>query len=162
MKKARVEYRYAAGVDDVFPLLATKRALVDRFEAQGARDIEVVEYDDSGDAVHLVAHYVVSVDVPGFAKRVLSPETHITHTETWKPTPDGGRSADFQISVKGLPSSMTGTSALVPEGSGCRSVTDAEIVVSIPLLGGKLEQMGLDRLHEDLASVDGYLTSHTT
>jgi hypothetical protein len=160
MKKARVEYRYDADVEALYPLLTGKDAIVDRFTGQGARDVKVLEHEDSGDTLRLVASYVLAIDVPGFAKRVLSPDSHITHTETWKRSADGSRAADFRVDVKGVPSSLTGTSSLVPDGKGARSITEAEIKVSVPLIGGKLEQMGVDRLHEDLAQVDVYLRSH--
>lgn len=160
MKKARVEYRYDAPVHAIYPLLTGADRIVDRFTAQGAHDVELLEHEASGEALRLVSRYLVAVDVPGFARRILSPTSQVTHEEEWAPTPDGGLAGRFSIDIKGVPGSMTGTSALVPDPAGCRSVTDADIAVSVPLIGGRLEQMAVDRLHADLALVDGYLRSH--
>ena len=87
--KFTVEHTYDHPVEAVFGVLTDFEAVKAKYEAIGQHDIELVRRDEADDgAVTLVTQRVVPLDVPGFAKKVLSPSQTVVQTDTWD-APDG-------------------------------------------------------------------------
>lgn len=84
--------------------------------------------------------------LPEPAKRFIPANTVVTLTETWDAisgsTLDGTGVGDFP----GLPIRMSSQSRCVEEGGITRRTITGELVVSIPLMGGRIEQMIEGRL----------------
>jgi hypothetical protein len=104
---------------------------------------------EDGDVVRQAVQYRFTGDVNAAVRKVVDParltwveESTIdrgTHTTTWHIVPDHYRQL--------LRSS--GTFRLEPDGEGgTRRITDAELKVSVPLLGGKVEQAIVSGLRE--------------
>jgi hypothetical protein len=139
--KFTVEHTYDHPADAVFDVLTDFEAVKAKYEAIGQHDIELVRRDEGDDgSVTLVTRRVVPLDVPGFAKKVLSPSQTVVQTDTWDaPDASGARSGTFTAESKGTPAQVGGRLQLTPDGPGaCRNVSEIEIEVKVPLIGGKI------------------------
>jgi hypothetical protein len=134
-------HTYQRPATAVFALLTDFESVRDKYEALGHGDVELIsrEEDDDG-GVTLVTRRVVPLELPGFAKRVLSPRQTVVQTDTWSP-PDahGVRTGTFSAVAKGTPVQVHGTMHLAPNGARrCTNTTDVTVECKIPLLGGKI------------------------
>lgn len=87
--------------------------------------------------------------VPAFARKIAGERTRIVKRLTWR-----GLECSVEIESPGKPTSISGSAALVPDGSGTRLTYDLDVRASVPLVGGKIEKLvvqlttdGFDREH---------------
>jgi hypothetical protein len=140
----RVTHHFAADVETVYALMADPGFLTRKYTAQGSTDISI-DGDDRGGAAHNLIKRKVTVDLPGFAKKVMAPTNTVVQTDDWaQPDEQGRRVCTYQVEVQGVPSRIDGTVTLSPDGDGTRQDIEAAVKVSIPLLGGKLEKFAVD------------------
>lgn len=74
--------------------------------------------------------------VPSFAKKLAGDEIPIIQQESWH-----GDRADVLITIPGKPGDMKGTITLEQRGADVAQVVDLSVKVSIPLVGGKIEDL---------------------
>jgi hypothetical protein len=125
----------------VFALLTDFERVRDKYEALGHSDVELISRDEDDDGgVTLVTRRVVPLELPGFAKRVLSPRQTVVQTDTWSAADAHGvRTGSFTAVAKGTPVQVRGTMHLAPNGAKrCTNTTDVTVECKIPLLGGKI------------------------
>lgn len=101
-----------------------------------------------GDQTRITSERVLPTDdLPDIAKTFVGASLTIAEVQTWgAPAPDGTRTADIQVQIKGAPMTLRGTVRLSPNGSGSVQTIDGEVKVSVPLIGGKLEKAASDPL----------------
>lgn len=76
--------------------------------------------------------------VPGFARKIAGDTVRTEHEETW----ESESAATLRIVIPGKPGHLSGRISLTDHGDGtCTQQFDAEVKVSIPLVGGKLEPL---------------------
>jgi uncharacterized protein YndB with AHSA1/START domain len=139
-----VSHHYDADVETVFGLLSDPGFIERKYADQGATDI-AIESDNRGDSVRNSIRRKVTIDLPGFAKRVMSPTNTVVQTDDWDPAgADGTRVCTYTVDVQGVPSRIEGTVTLTPDDGGTSQVVEAEVKVSIPLLGGRLERFAVE------------------
>lgn len=142
--KMTVTHRFDADVETVYRLMADKDFMVRKYADQGATDIEV-DSDEKADGPTIVTKRKVTIDLPGFAKKVMAPTNTVVQTDEWRPADgDGRRVCRYKVEVQGVPSRIDGTVTLSPDGDGTREDVVADVKVSIPLLGGKLEKFAVE------------------
>ena len=147
----RVSHHFDAAVETVFALMSDPEFLVRKYAAAGATDIQV-DSDHRGDGPTVVSRRKMTVDLPGFAKRVMQPTNTVVQTDEWQPAGDGGtRVCRYTVEVQGVPSRIDGTVTLTGDGQGTRQDVEAEVKVSIPLVGGKLEKFAVESGQKALA-----------
>ncbi|MGI9600709.1 MAG: DUF2505 domain-containing protein [Acidimicrobiales bacterium] len=130
---------YDADVDTVFAMFCDAEAVVARYETQGDRDVEVLRCEADGDTFVIETRRTVEIDLPGFAKKVLSPTNTMTQLDRWEPAgADGARSGTFKVNVAGAPVTTTGSMTLEPDGDGSAHRVQGDIEVKIPLVGGRI------------------------
>lgn len=152
MARMQVSHHYAADVETVFALVSDPQFLVSKYDAQGATDIEV-DSDQRPAAPRVVSRRRVTLDLPGFAKKVVSPANTVVQTDEWaEPDEQGRRVCSYHVDVQGVPSRIDGTMTLTPDGGGTRQDVDADVKVSIPLVGGRLEKLAVDNGKKLLAA----------
>jgi len=78
--------------------------------------------------------------IPSAAKRFLGDEIRFRQKETWS----GSAAAVVHVTVPGKPGEMKGTFALLQDGTDVTQQIDMAVSVSIPFVGGKLEDMIAD------------------
>lgn len=97
----------------------------------------------AGDAVTLVVSRRLPDGIPGFLQKFLPADGRVTQTDTWVPAAAGVRSGTWKADTPGSPVKVGGTMRLEPAGSGCTYVVEGEIKASIPLIGGKAEDVAV-------------------
>lgn len=155
--KVRLEHDYAAGVETVYQLISDPGFVERKYVAIGGRDVAVdcSETDDGG--CEVVTKRTISVDLPGFAKKVLTPSQTATQIEVWAPaTSAGERVCTYTVEAHGAPSRIEGVHRLTPTASGCHHTIDIDAKISIPLIGGKLEKLAAEQGSEDIAKQFAY------
>jgi hypothetical protein len=75
--------------------------------------------------------------IPSFAQRLVGGEIRFVQEETWS----SESAADIQVTIPGKPGDMTGSTALTQSGDDVVQRIDLAVKVSIPLVGGKVEDL---------------------
>jgi hypothetical protein len=75
--------------------------------------------------------------IPSFAQRLVGSEIRFVQEETWS-SPAG---ADLHVTIPGKPGDMTGATTLTQAGDDVVQQIDLAVKVSIPLVGGKVEDL---------------------
>lgn len=146
MRKFSQTLTYDAPPADVHAMLADPafREKVSLALNTTRRDVSVTP---DGDAMEVVVDQTQPADgIPSFARKVVGDEINIVQTEAWE-SPTG---ASLDVAIPGKPGSFKGTIALVGDGSGTTETVAGEVKVSIPLVGGKLEDLISDLLSKAL------------
>ncbi len=163
--KVASRHTYPAPPDTVFAMMTTPDTLVAKYTALGHDKIEIVEHIVSKGAVQVRSKREVPMEVPGFAKKFLSPKNTVEQRDRWHAAAhDGSRSGTWEVQAKGVPVSAGGTLRLAP-GAGRTTIVEitGEVKCSVPLLGGKLAAFVGGDVQRTLAAEeqfnDGWLAS---
>ncbi|HET7531041.1 MAG TPA: DUF2505 domain-containing protein [Mycobacteriales bacterium] len=164
MATMRVTHHLDGDVETVFGLMTDPEFLERKFAAGGAKDVSADCTDAAGGGREVVVRRHVTVDLPGFAKKFIQPTNSVVQIEQWAPADETGRRVcTYRIDVHGVPSHIKGTVTLSPDGPGTRQDIEADVKVSIPLVGGKLEGLAVDSgeklLAEEAEFTNGELAS---
>ncbi|MGB8857727.1 MAG: DUF2505 domain-containing protein [Ilumatobacteraceae bacterium] len=161
--KVASTHSYAATPDVVFAMMTTPAVLTEKYAALGHKDMKMLEHSDVDGEVSVRSRRSVPMEVPGFAKRFLSPMNSVEQRDHWHaPDADRVRVGTWEVQAKGVPVSAGGTLRLAP-GPGRTTIVEivGEVKSSVPLLGGKLASfVGADvqrTLEAEEAFNDGYL-----
>ena len=147
----RVSHVFDADVATVFALMSDPGFLERKYDALGARDIRVESVDDRDGAPRIVTRRTVTVDLPGFAKKVMQPTNALVQTDDWAPeAADGSRVCTYLVELQGVPSRIQGTVTLRGEHGRTRQDVEARVTVSVPLLGGRLERFAVGNAERQL------------
>jgi hypothetical protein len=136
------DYQHPA--DEVFAALVDIEAITAKYEAIGQSDVQLVRCDEGDDgSVTMVTTRVVPLELPGFAKKVLSPKQHVTQTDVWSAADSKGRrSGTFTVEAKGAPVRVHGTLELVRrKAKACTNTTEVSVECKVPLIGGKIADL---------------------
>ena len=155
-------HTYAAPPDVVFEMMTDPDVLVAKYEALGHRNVVITGSEADGDGLTVGSRRDVPMDVPGFAKRFLSPMNTVEQTDRWAaPGADGSRAGTWEVSARGVPVTVGGTLRIVPGDDGTIVEVAGEVSSSIPLVGGKLADFVGGDVERTLAAEetfnDGYL-----
>lgn len=141
--RMKVTHQFDADVETVYALMSDPDFIARKYADAGASDIQV-DSDRRDNAPKVVSRRKMTVDLPGFAKKVMQPTNTVVQTDEWAAEDDGRRVCRYTVEVQGVPSRIDGTVTLTADGGGTRQDVEAEVKVSIPLLGGKLERFAVD------------------
>ena len=132
---------YAA--EEVFQTGISKDYIVAKGPALGHEDVELLELEDGPDGGSARARYTVETELPSWAKKILPARNTVTESHSWPgPGSDGGRAYAFTVAVANVPVEIRGSVRLSPTSpSSCRSEARVEVKASLPLVGGKLEDL---------------------
>jgi hypothetical protein len=75
--------------------------------------------------------------IPSFAQRMVGSEIRFVQEESWS----SPSAADIHVTIPGKPGDMTGTTTLTQSGADVVQQIDLAVKVSVPLIGGKLEDL---------------------
>lgn len=146
---ASTEYPVELAV--AFALVTDGELAVARYAAGGHEQVELLEQlEDGGDVVWRTRSQV-TVDLPGFAKKVLAPTNTIEQEHRWGPEREGVHEGTFTVETKGAPVQTHGTMRLeAMPGGGTRHRIEATLKVKVPLIGGKVEAWAKGDVQEQL------------
>ena len=126
-----------ATVAEVYAMLTdpTYRTAVSVYQHVTDFSCEIRAEGDGADVAIEQAHGTDRI--PAVAQKLVGSEIRFLQHETWA-SPDG---ADVEVTVPGKPGDIRGTIALAQEGADVTQHVDIEVRVSIPFVGGKVEDM---------------------
>ncbi|HET6166327.1 MAG TPA: DUF2505 domain-containing protein [Marmoricola sp.] len=75
--------------------------------------------------------------IPSFAQKLVGREIRFVQEESWS----SPSAADIHVSIPGKPGEMTGGTTLSQAGADVVQHIDLAVKVSVPLIGGKLEEL---------------------
>lgn len=138
---------YPASVEEVWAVMATPEFQDAKCEATttGGYSSDV---STTGDRTTITSERVLPTDdLPDMARSFVGDTLTISEVQAWgPPEPDGTRTADLQLHIKGAPMTLKGTIRLSPNGSGSVQTVEGDVKVSVPLIGGKLEKAASEPL----------------
>jgi hypothetical protein len=141
-KKFSVSYDIPADVETTFAAISS-----DGWAAAKAAKLndgsEVVKREESGGGVTLVVSRKLPDGIPGFLQKILPADGRVTQTDVWAAAKDGTRTGTWKADTPGSPAKVAGTMRLEPAASGCTYVVEGEVKVSVPLIGGKAEDVAV-------------------
>ena len=83
-----------------------------------------------------------AIETPAEIRAFVGPSLTITQETVWSgPAPDGSREGTVTLTVATTPVSLTGTATLAPAPGGSTLTYSGDLVVKVPLLGGRLETL---------------------
>lgn len=139
--KVHTSHSYSATPARVVEVMTDPETLQLKYTALGHRDIHIVEHEVRADgSITVRSKRSVPMDVPGFAKRFLSPMNTVEQHDEWNPpAADGGRTGTWRVTASGVPVRVGGDLSVQPDGAGASAVVmSGEVGCSIPIVGGKL------------------------
>ncbi len=165
MVDIRREHTFDAPIAKVWEMFRDPASHVAKFEAMGHTDIEILEEERSDSRLRIVIGRTVTVDLPGFAKKVLKPTNTVVSTDEWSDRGDGTYGGHFSAETKGAPIKVHGTTLVEADGDDrTHYVVTTTIEVKVPLIGGKLADFSkgiLDKQMDDEFRLgDEWLNSH--
>ncbi len=166
MRVTRV-HTLARPIDDCWAMVHDPASHVAKFEAMGHRDLVVLEEEVDDDSIRLVLERVVDVDVPSFAKRVISPSNTLRSEDRWERHADGTCSGTFALETKGVPIDISGTTRMEPAPDD-PDTTSYEITIDmkvrVPVIGGRISQVAKGIVERQVADEfrlgDEWLAAH--
>jgi len=161
----RREHTFDAPIDKVWAMFKDPASHVSKFEAMGHTDIEVVEKKATKNGLKIVVSRTVTLDLPGFAKKVLKPTNTVVSTDEWSARGDGTYGGTFSADTKGAPIKVGGTTLIEPDGDDrTHYVVETTIDVKVPLIGGKIADFSkgivAKQMDEEFRLGDEWLASH--
>lgn len=158
-------HTYGATIEAVQAMFADEAFIRAKYEGMGHRDLDILECTRTEDGLTIRSTRVVEVDLPGFAKRVLTPVNTMTQVDTWRDDGSGGWTGTFDVEVKGAPAHLSGTMALEPADGACVHRVDMTMDVKVPLVGGRIrdwaEKNDMPKtLAAEFAAGDAWIADH--
>jgi Protein of unknown function (DUF2505) len=143
---------FPAPVATVYPILVDEAFLQARLREIGGKGAALLEHTRTGDRVaYRLRQGVEAARLPGAIRSLIGGDLVVERTERWRP--DGARfAADSEVTIGGVPGSIRGESRLGDHSGGCVLAIRAEVRVSIPLVGGKLEKIVAEQVTKLLAT----------
>ncbi|HZR34395.1 MAG TPA: DUF2505 domain-containing protein [Nevskia sp.] len=123
-----------------------------KYAASGGWDIQVLQHELTPKRFRIKCSYSRKPDaeVPSFAKKIIGEAVHLTQEDVWDLERATG---ELRIEIRNTPIKMTAAMRVMDEPGGCVNVLDWTLSCSVPLIGGKLEQM-LAKEMKDKAAAD--------
>jgi hypothetical protein len=156
-------HTFRRSVDDVFVALVDAEAVTAKYESARQSDVRVVRREEGDDgSVTLVTTRVVPLELPGFAKKVLSPKQSVTQTDVWSaPDGTGRRTGTFSVEASGAPVQVHGTLALAPDGPmACTNTIDVAVECKVPLIGAKIAGLVAGDTRRALEHEQSWMNEH--
>ena len=137
-----IEHRaqYPATPPTVYGTLVDAEFLHARLAELGGRDAALLEHRvGERDALVTLRQGVPVEFLPSVVRRFTGEDLILDRTERWRPGPDEGWVSDVDVTVRGLPGSITGTQEIRGDAGSATVVLSGQARVPVPMVGGKIE-----------------------
>lgn len=136
-----ITHAYEKDTDTVFKVLTDESYLVKKFAATGAKNIRIPECGQHNGRFVIRRQMDLPANPPDLLKRFVKSTNFVDAVDTWQSFDKAAKTGVFEVNVKGVPISMTGTLALKPTKKGCDYIIAFDVKCPIPLIGGKLAKL---------------------
>ncbi|WP_406640332.1 DUF2505 domain-containing protein [Amycolatopsis sp. WGS_07] len=155
---SRIEHRgeFTGSLENVFTAVAGKEALQARLDALGGDDAKLLSYTAEGDSVRYeLQHGIKAAKLPQAVRALHKGDIIVNRTQTWKRSGDEytGRS---DVGVGGVPGEIGASTYLTGKDGKVLLRTSGEVVVRIPLFGGRIEEFVSEQVVNLLRSEDEF------
>ncbi|MGH3762487.1 DUF2505 domain-containing protein [Actinophytocola sp.] len=144
---------FTAAADVVFKTLVDEAFLTERLREIGGKNAALLEHARDGDRVRFrMRQGMDAARLPSAARSALGGgDLVVEREERWRP--EGDRYAGTsRVTISGVPGELQGRIRIAGTTSGATLVISAQVKVSIPLIGGKLERVVADQVGKLLAT----------
>jgi len=151
---SRFEHRatFAAPADDVFSTLVDEAFLTARLRDIGGKAAALLEHEIAGDtAAFRLRQGVDANKLPGAVRSILNGDLVVEREERWRGFESAGRAT-----ISGVPATISSRGKLTASGGSTVLLISAEVKVSIPLIGGKIEKVVAEQVTKLLAAEAEY------
>jgi hypothetical protein len=148
---SRFEHRasFAAPVDTVYSTLVDEAFLTARLRDIGGKGAALLSHETSENgAVFRLRQGVDAKHLPGAVRSMLSGDLVVEREERWQ-----GHEFTGRATINGVPAEIKSQGRLT---GSTELVTNAEVKVSIPLIGGKIEKVVAEQVTKLLAAEAEY------
>ena len=151
---SRFEHRatFAATADDVLSTLVDQAFLTARVRDIGGKSAALLDHELAGDtAAFRLRQGVDAGRLPSAVRSILNGDLVVEREERWRGFESAGRAT-----IGGVPAQISSRGQLAGRGGGSELLIRAEVKVSIPLLGGKIEKVVVEQVTKLLAAEAEY------
>ncbi|GAA1034939.1 MULTISPECIES: DUF2505 domain-containing protein [Amycolatopsis] len=159
---SRIEHRgeFDGSLADVFAAVAGEEALRARLAEQGGDDAKLLTYTAEAEADSVryeLQHGIKAAKLPQAVRALHKGDIIVNRTQTWKRSGDEytGRS---DVSVGGVPGEISASTYLTRGAKDGKVLlrTSGEVVVRIPLFGGRIEEFVSEQVVNLLRNEDEF------
>jgi Protein of unknown function (DUF2505) len=151
---------YDGTVDQIHRAFGDKRYWAQRLARSGADEatLDSLTSDADGGIDVITTQTLRANRLPGIVTQFHRGDLRFVREEVWTPVADGRASAVVKGSLPGAPASLAGTAELTTTSTGARLEFRVSVEVSIPLVGGKIENF-IGRQLVDLLTAEQQFTT---
>ena len=134
----RIEHRarYRRPASEVYQTLLDADYLRARLTKLGGSQAELIEHADDGELARIhMRHGIEARHLPSAVRAALGGDLVIDRIEQWR----GPMRGTAKVTVPRTPAELTANLRLVDVEDGCEHSMEGSVSVSIPLVGGKVE-----------------------
>jgi Protein of unknown function (DUF2505) len=156
---SRITHRatWDAPARDVYEVLVDADHLRARLEQMGGKDPALLEHSVDASGARVRLRQTVPVEfLPSVVRRFTGDDLVLDRVETWRPRDGGGYDGTVQVTVRGLPGSLSGTQRLTDVDGGAVTEVEGEAAVNVPMVGGRIEGVVVDQLGQLLDAEDDF------
>ena len=136
---------------EVFTMLIDPEFQRRKCAATGASSYDVSITETGADTAIVCRRTLPTDDLPDFVRPFVAGGLELIETVTWGPAAgDGARRGGVLLAFTDKPLSMTGNLDMAADGSGTTATLVAQLVASVPLLGGRIERACEPLVHKAL------------
>lgn len=146
---------FAHPVEKVLAAIAEEESLRERLAAVGGHDAALVSHEKSAaGTTYKLRQGIAAEKLPGVVRKIHSGDLIVNREQTWHSKPDGTVVGTGTAQVSGVPGAIAVDTTLTPAGNGTKLQVRGQVKVSIPLIGGKIEETIAEQVvrllrHED-------------
>ncbi len=147
---------FPAPVTVVYSTLVDEAFLTERLRSIGGKNAALLDHSlDGTRAAFRMRQGVDAARLPGAVRSILSGDLVVEREERWEQagTDYAGTS---RVTISGVPGDIRGRSRIGDVPAGAVLVVTAQVKVSIPLIGGKLEKVVAEQVGKLLAAEAEY------
>ena len=146
----RASFPVPAGA--VYATLVDEEFLTARLNDIGGKGAALLSHTTSDDgAAYTLRQGVDAANLPGPVASIVGGDLVVEREERWR-----GRDSAGRATITGVPAQITSRSRLSDRGGASELVVTAEVKVSIPLIGGRIEKVVAEQVTRLLAAEAEY------
>ncbi len=157
-----IDYRSTSQypADEVYATMVDPEYLRARLAQIGGNGAVLLEHHaDVEGARYRLRHGLDPKNLPALVRTVLPGDIVIQRAESWKRDGAGRYAGTVQVTIHGAPASAAGWMRLHDvESGGSEFHVHADVTVSVPLIGGKIEGVVAEQVQDLLAAETRFTT----
>jgi Protein of unknown function (DUF2505). len=157
-------YTYPADLDRIGEMFADPEYTRSRLKVRGVVNPQVGVIREEGTTTISVDADIDTTVLPSAARRFVRSGLSVNIVETWGPVQGTTRRGTTEVKVKGAPVTLRAVSVLTGEAGTTTRAVDADLSVSIPLVGRRVEQEAAGSVHslfaKELEAARTWLEAH--